>query len=137
MARKFLKHNVSQPHFMLHETWWIWIHVKSGFNGENWYALYLAIETTVRNYKCQLCDFATTTKSHLTVHIARHQTCDICDMSFGGKRAKRLLKSHMLKNHENSSGQTQTYYECGKCKKRFMYQCRLNDHMKTKKCSPT
>ena len=89
------------------------------------------LEIREKNYKCNSCDFATTQKSQLTVHMSKHLTCDICGKGFGGKYAKRLLRSH-LKKHEKSM----TYFECGKCKKTFALKCRLKEHMKTKKCRP-
>ena len=107
----------------------IWFHVKYGkelkctcFNSE-----------TTESLQCHLCEFTTTSKAHLKVHISFHKTCEICGMNFSGVRGKRLLESHM-KKHEVK---VQTYHECGKCHKKFLFKCRLKEHMKTKKCSPT
>ena len=94
---------------------------------------FLIVENVEKNYKCHLCEFASTSKGHLKQHVSRHRTCDICGMTFSGEKGKRLLESHM-KKHE---GKVQTYHECGKCHKKFLFKCRLKEHMKTKKCSPT
>ena len=91
---------------------------------------YLILETVEKNHKCHLCEFASTSKAHLTQHISRHRTCEICGMNFSGEKGKRLLESHMKKH-------VQTPHECGKCHKKFLFKCRLKEHMKTKKCNPT
>ena len=82
------------------------------------------------SFKCKMCDFVTTAKTHLIAHEKSHRTCEMCGKDFVGMLSSRDYKRHM-KKHD----QTKTFYECLSCKKIFDRKFNYTRHIKSKKCS--
>ncbi|XP_075150721.1 uncharacterized protein LOC142224821 [Haematobia irritans] len=83
------------------------------------------VAVTGKRYVCPECDYATTTSTHLKLHIRRHHTgekpyvCEVCGNSF--------LTSYDLKKHFYlHTGEKP--YKCSICPKSFRVSSKLTKH---------
>lgn len=108
-----------------------------------------------QEYKCEVCKYSTTYKTHLTRHMRIHNgerpyDCTICSKSFSvSDHLKSHIRTHKkelkfactkcgLRFADDESKQVhetrcrRRHYECYRCRYKCFYKCYLDDHMRVK-----
>ena len=80
--------------------------------------------------KCENCDYETEIPAHFQNHKGSIIFCEHCSKCFCGKRAQRMLKTH-LKEHDFKP---KNAHICEICKKPFKNATLLKNHKIRSKC---
>lgn len=98
-----------------------------GFPSKSGYATHVCPLTTVKRYKCDVCENEYKSPGGLKYHHILHSsppfvTCSVCNKNF---RSNATLKKHMLTH----TGEKK--FVCELCNKRFTLKCSLKNHYLT------
>ena len=93
-----------------------------------WPSLTSEAEANVNSHKCSKCNFETSKKNSLDLHVKSiHVDCKQCGQVFVGSRAKGQLAGHLKKHHNQFPKQ----HLCELCNKEFKSKQNVTRHMET------